>query len=86
MREKINKYIDDINNIVISNQEDANNFTQKYLTKKGILNKLFLEFKTLSTDEKKAFGQSLNELKKIAVSKINISKTSRETPQNKNNI
>ena len=41
MKEKINKYIDDIHNIVISNQKELDSFTQKYLTKMGILNKLF---------------------------------------------
>ena len=69
MKEKINKYIDDINNIVISNIEDAENFQQKYLSKKGVLNQLFIEFKGLPTSKKKQVGKLLNQLKQIATSK-----------------
>ena len=86
MKEKINKYIHDINNIVISNQKDGDNFTQTYLVKKGILNKLFQEFKNLSTEDKKAFGQSLNQLKKIAFSKIQNLETQDKKHQEKKTI
>ena len=70
MREKINKYINDINNIVISNSEQANNFTKQYLGKKGIINQIFSEFKQLSGVEKKELGKLLNQLKTLAFSKL----------------
>ena len=70
MKEKINKYINDINNIVISNSEQANNFTKKYLGKKGIINQIFSEFKQLSGLEKKELGKLLNQLKTLAFSKL----------------
>ena len=69
MKDKINKYIDDINNILIFNIEDAENFQQKYLSKKGVLNQLFIEFKGLPTSKKKQVGKLLNQLKQIATSK-----------------
>ena len=82
MKEKINKYIDDINNIVISNTEEVNNFQKKYLSKKGILNQVFIEFKDLSGVEKKQVGQLLNELKKLAFSKLEHVKKSKKGNEN----
>ncbi len=57
MQEKINKYINDIKNTVVSNEQDQNNFKNKYLSKKGLLNQLFIEFKKLSNNEKKDVGR-----------------------------
>ena len=69
MQEKINKYIKDINSLHISSVEDANIFHTKYLSKKGLLNQLFNEFKSLSVDQKREQGPLLNNLKKIIVDK-----------------
>tara|TARA_B100001250_G_scaffold411262_1_gene439516 strand:- start:579 stop:1598 length:1020 start_codon:yes stop_codon:yes gene_type:complete len=38
-------------------------FRQKFLGKKGVLNKLFSDFKSLSVEEKRKIGSPLNELK-----------------------
>ena len=70
MLEKINKYLDDINNIVISNIDESNEFQRLYLSKRGILNELFIEFKKLPNEEKQKFGKSLNQLKQAALSKL----------------
>ena len=69
MQEKINKTLNDINNINIASNEDALNFQKLYLSKKGVLNALFLEFKNLPNSEKKEIGQLLNQLKNIAFNK-----------------
>lgn len=74
MQEKINKYINDINNASISSDEEVSNFNKKYLSKKGILNQLFSEFKSLSGDRKREFGPLLNNLKKIITEKSQIPK------------
>jgi len=39
------------------------NFRLKYLSKKGLLNELFDEFKTIGNEQKREVGKSLNELK-----------------------
>mgnify|MGYP001261256695 CR=1 FL=1 len=83
MQEKINKYIDEINNIVISNIEDINSFRQLYLGKKGVLNQLFSDFKALSKQEKKQCGQPLNQLKQIVIKKIESVKISEKQVQKK---
>ena len=67
MQEKINKYIKDINSLHISSIEDTKIFHTKYLSKKGLLNQLFNEFKNLSVDQKREQGPLLNKLKKIII-------------------
>ena len=83
MKEKINKYINDINNIVISTPEQANDFKNQYLSKKGILNLVFSEFKQLSGLEKKELGQLLNQLKTLAFSKLESVKNNQKSSKNK---
>tara|TARA_B100000902_G_scaffold50725_1_gene57467 strand:- start:653 stop:1669 length:1017 start_codon:yes stop_codon:yes gene_type:complete len=70
MQEKINKHINDVSKLSISNKEEYTSFKNMYLSKNGILNDLFSQFKTLSNVEKKQIGKRLNELKKIAFDKI----------------
>jgi len=46
-------------------------FRVKFLGKKGVLNDLFEAFKAVPSDEKKAYGQAINELKKTAQERAN---------------
>jgi len=86
MQEKINKYIDEIDNIIISNVKDVNNFRQLYLGKKGVLNQLFSDFKALSNQEKKQYGKPLNQLKQIVIKKIESVKPSEKQAQKTESI
>ena len=81
MQEKLNKIINDVNNAIIQSNEDAMNFQKMYLSKKGILNNLFNEFKTLSNAEKKEVGQLLNQLKSIAMDKVKNLQKSKNTKE-----
>ena len=47
----------------IENLSDLENMRVAYLGKKGSVTDLLKEMKTLSNEEKKAFGQKVNELK-----------------------
>ena len=51
-------------------------FRVKFLGKKGVLNDLFEAFKTVPSDEKKAYGQAINELKKTTQERVNALKKS----------
>ena len=59
----IEEHISAISKKKFTNQEDAEKFRVKFLGKKGVLSSLFLEFKTLDTQEKKIIGAALNKLK-----------------------
>jgi len=49
---------------------DAESFRLRYLIKKGIISELFDAFKDLPPDQKKKYGQKLNELKQLANQKL----------------
>jgi phenylalanyl-tRNA synthetase alpha chain len=70
MHEKIDQIFKDIQSLSIKTRDDAESFRLRYLSKRGIIADLFTDFKTLPPDQKKLFGQSINELKKMALDKI----------------
>jgi len=57
MIEKLKSVQLDIENIVLNNAEETEKFRLTYLSRKGLLNDLFEEFKTIPNDEKKEVGK-----------------------------
>lgn len=82
MIDKINKLKAEITDLKASNEAEAEVLRIKYLSKKGIITSLFNDFRTVPAEQKKAIGQSLNELKALATEKIN---TLRETLKSSDN-
>jgi phenylalanyl-tRNA synthetase alpha chain len=84
MIDKIKEHIAEVEAFTAKNREEVESFRIKYLGKKGLLNQLFAEFKNVSKDQKKEFGQVVNTLKTTAQEKVNALKnsldTSEETP------
>lgn len=70
MIEKIHNYIKEIEAFAANTAEELEQFRIKYLGKKGILNDLFEDFKSVVKEEKKEVGQALNQLKNITQDKI----------------
>ena len=70
---KLIKEADDFSADSLSAVED---FRVKFLGKKGVLNDLLEAFKAVPSDEKKAYGQAINELKKTAQERVNALKKS----------
>ena len=70
---KLIKEADDFSADSLSAVED---FRVKFLGKKGVLNDLFEAFKAVPSDEKKAYGRAINELKKTAQERVNALKKS----------
>jgi len=68
MQDQINNIIFKIDQFSINNHDDLESFRLKYLSKKGIINQLFSKFKELPKEEKKIYGQKINELKQKAES------------------
>ncbi len=56
----------EINQTQINNQEDLEAYRLRFLSRKGAIPRLFEEFKTLPSDDKKKFGKPINELKRKA--------------------
>ena len=63
MIEKIQNLQNEIKKIEIQNSEELESFRLQYLSRKGIINQLFEEFKQLPGLEKKEIGKPLNVLK-----------------------
>ena len=71
MIDKIFRILADIDNLKASNPEEFEALRIKYLSKKGIVNSLMSEFRTVSPDQKKEVGLQLNKLKNALQDRIN---------------
>jgi phenylalanyl-tRNA synthetase alpha chain len=66
MIDRISDILKDLNKVVFENNNNAESFRLLYLSKKGIVTRLFDEFKTIPNDQKKTVGAQLNILKQRA--------------------
>ena len=80
MLDRINRIKEEANRFKATTQAELEEFRLKYLSKKGQLNALFDEFKTIAGEQKREAGQKLNELKSLL---IEIFERNRETLENK---
>ncbi len=65
MIDKINKIKEEAEGFKAATQAELEEFRLKYLSKKGELNALFDDFKTIAGEQKREVGQKLNELKNV---------------------
>ncbi|MFV0237408.1 MAG: phenylalanine--tRNA ligase subunit alpha [Flavobacteriales bacterium] len=66
----IKKYITEVEQFESHTREGIEGFRIKFLGKKGILKSLFASFKEVSNDEKREFGQVINQLKNKVEEKL----------------
>ena len=78
MLNQIKEHISEVEKFQANTAEAVEAFRIQYLGKKGVLNGLFSAFKDVPNDEKKEFGQTLNELKTKAQEKVEALKTALE--------
>lgn len=71
MIDKIKELIGEAENFNAQTKEEIESFRIQYLGKKGLLNDFFAEFKNVANDQKKEFGQAINQLKTTAQDKVN---------------
>ncbi len=69
--EKIEQLKSTIAGLQASNEEQIEALRIKYLSKKGEVTALFNDFRNVPAEQKREFGQKLNELKVLATDKIN---------------
>lgn len=79
MIEHIKKEINEVSAFTADNLEAVESFRIKYLGKKGILNDFFADFKNVPNEQKKEFGQTINQLKQAATEKVEALKDALET-------
>ena len=74
MKEKLEKIFNDIKHLDAKDLNELEQIRIYYLGKKGVLNALFDEFKTLPAKDKKIYGKELNDLKNQLQDFINTKK------------
>ncbi len=74
MKDKISKLLEEVNQFRATSQEEVEAFRIKYLGKKGLLNDLFGEFKTVKAELRKDLGQAINTLKNTTQHKVEVLK------------
>lgn len=70
MTDKIKDYIAEAEKFDTRNREELEAFRIKFLGKKGILNDFFAEFRNVPNEQKKEYGQVINQLKNVAEEKV----------------
>jgi phenylalanyl-tRNA synthetase alpha chain len=79
MKDKVSQLLEEIKQFATDNTEVLEQFRIKFLGRKGLLQDMFEEFKTLSNEQKKDVGQLLNQLKNAAQDKVNLLKETLES-------
>lgn len=78
MNNKIKLLLSEIEDFIPKTMEEIEQFRIKMVGKKGEITAIFDDFKSLAVEEKKAYGQAINQLKNAALDKINALKESLE--------
>ncbi|WP_405384662.1 phenylalanine--tRNA ligase subunit alpha [Maribacter sp. LLG6340-A2] len=78
MIDKIKEQISEVNAFTANTLQEVETFRIKYLGKKGILNDFFAEFKNVPNEQKKEYGQTINQLKQAATDKVDTLKEALE--------
>lgn len=79
MLEKIDGLLAEVANFSSSDKAEIEQFRIAYSGKKGILNDLFAQFKSVPNEQKKEFGQKINLLKEAIEEKLSSLKNSGDT-------
>ena len=71
MIESIKAHINDVAAFTAASADEVEQFRIAYLGKKGHITKLFADFRNVPNEQKKEYGQLLNQLKTEAQTKVN---------------
>ena len=71
MLDEIKALQEEISAAAASTMEEVEELRLKYISKKGVINQLFVDFKNVPAEQKKEVGQAINTLKNFALEKIN---------------
>ena len=82
MIKKLEGYISDLDKFESKDLNEIESLKIKFLGRKGLINQLFSEFKNVPPDQKKEFGQKINELKILAQKKYDDLKSKTKNSSN----
>ncbi|WP_298456286.1 phenylalanine--tRNA ligase subunit alpha [uncultured Prevotella sp.] len=79
--DKIEKLLEEVKGLTVSNAEEIEAMRLKYLSKKGEINALMADFRNVPAEQKKEVGIKINELKQTALNRINSLREQFETAE-----
>lgn len=79
--EKIETLLHEVSELTAQNAEEVEQLRLKYLSKKGEITALMADFRNVPAEDKRAVGMKINELKQVALAKINELKEQVETAE-----
>ena len=79
--EKIETLLHEVSELTAQNAEEVEQLRLMYLSKKGEITALMADFRNVPAEDKKAVGMKINELKQVALAKINELKEQVETAE-----
>lgn len=79
--DKIEKLLEEVKGLTVSNAEEIEAMRLKYLSKKGEINALMADFRNVPAEQKKKVGIKINELKQTALERINSLREQFETAE-----
>ena len=69
--DRIEELLKEVSEATASNAEEIEQLRLKYLSKKGEINALMNDFRTVAAEQKKELGMRINLLKQTAIERIN---------------
>ena len=82
MLDTLREHLAEVEGFQASSKEKVEEFRIKFLGRNGLLTQLFADFKNVPNDQKKEYGQAINQLKKAATDKVNALKEALESTTN----
>ena len=79
--EKIENLLAEVKTMTASNAEEIEALRLKYLSKKGEINAVMADFRTVPAEQKKEVGMKINELKQTALDRLNALREAIETKE-----
>ena len=86
MLETVKDLLQEVDSFIPKSEKEVEGFRLKFLGKKGKLNELFADFKSVPNESKKEFGQVINTLKQNVQVKVDAYKGTFETESNDGEI
>src|SRR5690606_38176707 len=69
-QDKVEQIKNDISHAQANSPEELEAYRMKYISKKSVVGELFAEMRLIPNEQKKAYGQTINELKQMAEAKF----------------
>jgi len=70
MKEKLESLKKEIDEAVVKTKDELEQYRLKFISRKGVFNELFTDFKSIPNEDKRVIGQILNEVKTLAQGKF----------------